>query len=173
MRRRRGTASRRGSCRCFNGAATLSLRRLRFGIFCWCIRFDTSMGPQLYRCGDMISTKGPRYFMSCFNGAATLSLRRRWSWTDSAPQRISFNGAATLSLRRHGCSCEGCSASRALQWGRNFIVAETAPYTTRFLLRFLLQWGRNFIVAETLICWNRRSRRGQASMGPQLYRCGD
>ena len=84
-----------------------------------------------------------------------------------------------------------------LQWGRNFIVAEI--YTKGFdkYLRQALQWGRNFIVAEmssslrmqpaapprfngaaTLSLrksgwWGNWLSLLKASMGPQLYRCGN
>ena len=36
-----------------------------------------------------------------------------------------------------------------------------------------LQWGRNFIVAEMLTWQNRSAPVDTASMGPQLYRCGN
>ena len=36
-----------------------------------------------------------------------------------------------------------------LQWGRNFIVAETTIVLTQLIDAQVLQWGRNFIVAET------------------------
>ena len=36
-----------------------------------------------------------------------------------------------------------------LQWGRNFIVAETRTVATCMSTDGELQWGRNFIVAET------------------------
>ena len=36
-----------------------------------------------------------------------------------------------------------------LQWGRNFIVAETNLEFQGLVVGVLLQWGRNFIVAET------------------------
>ena len=39
----------------------------------------------------------------------------------------------------------------SLQWGRNFIVAETWASTTSSCRLPPLQWGRNFIVAETSI----------------------
>ena len=60
-----------------------------------------------------------------------------------------------------------------LQWGRNFIVAETLA--TQFLDNIIdvLQWGRNFIVAETDKRRHAGLRAGHASMGPQLYRCGN
>ena len=61
-----------------------------------------------------------------------------------------------------------------LQWGRNFIVAEICQSPIRYMGGKTLQWGRNFIVAEICMmpgkytCGYRR-----ASMGPQLYRCGN
>ena len=36
-----------------------------------------------------------------------------------------------------------------LQWGRNFIVAETRVIMELRSTSHMLQWGRNFIVAET------------------------
>ena len=60
-----------------------------------------------------------------------------------------------------------------LQWGRNFIVAEMYMkiMTTRALS--MLQWGRNFIVAEMPASVMEVYQCGSASMGPQLYRCGN
>ena len=192
-----------GSClttsRCFNGAATLSLRRLFMAEPAPVADLLASMGPQLYRCGDSscmeygtparIASMGPQLYRCgdwhvrilqvprrlCFNGAATLSLRRL---IPLLPQRVlryhRFNGAATLSLRRLVNITNQFDYVNMLQWGRNFIVAETYGLvkvrlgaSARFngaatlSLRRLsgieagasqcmtLQWGRNFIVAET------------------------
>ena len=134
---------------CFNGAATLSLRKLnlgRNGIFAvaelqWGRNFIVaettrnsamavagvvaSMGPQLYRCGNVIPM------------------------TEYYDRNKRFNGAATLSLRKHA---EGVLLGKRydeLQWGRNFIVAETSLRCSDQLPSLSLQWGRNFIVAET------------------------
>ena len=88
--------------------------------------------------------------------------------------------------------------SRWLQWGRNFIVAETrcsGPSNSPAVRRFNgaatlslrkqdnshdlygrlvpLQWGRNFIVAETHTYTPKDIIQLLASMGPQLYRCGN
>ena len=107
------------------------------------------MGPQLYRCG---------------NPSLASSIR---------PSRSGFNVAATLSLRKCQIRTMNKHIRPTLQWGRNFIVAETSTQaggtgtSSRFngaatlSLRKLmptginwtdetwLQWGRNFIVAET------------------------
>ena len=61
-----------------------------------------------------------------------------------------------------------------LQWGRNFIVAEMAPSSTALHhSAYQLQWGRNFIVAEITKDARHRISSYHASMGPQLYRCGN
>ena len=61
-----------------------------------------------------------------------------------------------------------------LQWGRNFIVAEMYRYiTTIRFSSYTLQWGRNFIVAEIHRHRDWNPIRSDASMGPQLYRCGN
>ena len=43
----------------------------------------------------------------------------------------------------------------------------------RLLSLYLLQWGRNFIVAETGLHAASLCNFRPASMGPQLYRCGN
>ena len=60
-----------------------------------------------------------------------------------------------------------------LQWGRNFIVAEIIGREKTAVTRYWLQWGRNFIVAETGQHGQTQERGSHASMGPQLYRCGN
>ena len=133
----------------FNGAATLSLRKLaemhqdlrgqsklqwgrnfivaetRYSHDCYGDDCKASMGPQLYRCGNS-------------NLRHTLAVLLTW-----------------------------------LQWGRNFIVAETSWSLFCHIIGIRLQWGRNFIVAETHTGLPRQRPIGHASMGPQLYRCGN
>ena len=132
----------------FNGAATLSLRKLPSPHNAVQGR-AASMGPQLYRCGNAgrhgrllpgrPASMGPQLYRcgnnwkilpsACillrFNGAATLSLRkppgRRRAWRRPA----GFNGAATLSLRKQDGETNYEAPESKLQWGRNFIVAET------------------------------------------------
>ena len=60
-----------------------------------------------------------------------------------------------------------------LQWGRNFIVAETRQINRTAVYEHRLQWGRNFIVAETRLPRSPAEIGQDASMGPQLYRCGN
>ena len=68
-------------------------------------RLGASMGPQLYRCGNWTRSVRLQARVCCFNGAATLSLRK---------QQELITASADLT---------------ALQWGRNFIVAETLCHT--------------------------------------------
>ena len=119
-----GCGRRRAGIR-FNGAATLSLRKLSLDPANIIDQPAASMGPQLYRCGNL---------------PAAFAWRPLWA---------GFNGAATLSLRK--------------------------PPKVDQLVRAYdgLQWGRNFIVAETGACVYGGAQHGQASMGPQLYRCGN
>ena len=63
--------------------------------------------------------------------------------------------------------------SMPLQWGRNFIVAETFSLETQIEYSKKLQWGRNFIVAETGHGDIAVDGLEVTSMGPQLYRCGN
>ena len=157
------------SCPCFNGAATLSLRK--------------------HRAATLAQKARTR-----FNGAATLSLRKRIEMQIDYYTAFCFNGAATLSLRKPFQACNHPVQYPLLQWGRNFIVAETTCLLTPFTMTCfngaatlslrkleepfqresfngaatlslrkhlqtscmlqernepLLQWGRNFIVAET------------------------
>ena len=161
---------------CFNGAATLSLRKptcRKAGctsgrMLQWGRNFivaetrqhlrrllhssQASMGPQLYRCGNLPHAAACPGQGNGFNGAATLSLRKHAGcYADIVPYDR-FNGAATLSLRKLCvCMTAMCSISM-LQWGRNFIVAETWPKERPFWNTDKLQWGRNFIVAETCVC---------------------
>ena len=109
-----------------------------------------SMGPQLYRCGN----KSPGYVMNPDDD------KLQWG--------RNFIVAET-------CGSATCTVwFLSLQWGRNFIVAETWLHDRGDVRGvFTLQWGRNFIVAEIRPIPNQRLRSHSASMGPQLYRCGN
>ena len=133
---------------CFNGAATLSLRKSCPG-------------------GRGCSRSGGR-----FNGAATLSLRKYARATERRPQRTRFNGAATLSLRKSAIPSDDytvdnasmepqlyrCGNKARLSDVYRHIVASMEPQLYRcgnvFDQRWSrsadmrLQWSRNFIVAE-------------------------
>ena len=63
--------------------------------------------------------------------------------------------------------------TEALQWGRNFIVAEIHDMKVPIVGDSALQWGRNFIVAEIHLQHLLMPLCMAASMGPQLYRCGN
>ena len=157
-----------------------------------------SMGPQLYRCGNSIPILHPQ---SILNASMGPQLYRCGNLITSCTNSFGtpcFNGAATLSLRKFGLIFLCLILVSLLQWGRNFIVAEIQRVRHRPTYRPTLQWGRNFIVAEmwrlsaslrsAATCFNgaatlslRKSvwicvqgrPENPASMGPQLYRCGN
>ena len=108
-----------------------------------------SMGPQLYRCGN--------------SGIYAVSACRRN--VSMGPQLYRCgNGLISFVM---------IIVWMWLQWGRNFIVAETEVGEGHPACPFVLQWGRNFIVAE--MSWDYPTCVGVvlASMRPQLYRCGN
>ena len=155
------------------------------------------MGPQLYRCGNAQLRSHQSYRATRFNGAATLSLRKSFFGVVDPSFQVGLQCGrnfivAEMSDPHHeqahpayasmGPQLYRCGNADArdiikkyylLQWGRNFIVAETSTQaggtgtSSRFngaatlSLRKLmptginwtdetwLQWGRNFIVAET------------------------
>ena len=116
--------------RSFNGAATLSLRRRDKRLAGDVQTGRASMGPQLYRCGDPIpETMSP--VMPC--------LKLQWGRNFIVAETSSFGSDTELRVGQ-------------LQWGRNFIVAETriSLRSHKYDSKYTLQWGRNFIVAETL-----------------------
>ena len=132
-----------------------------------------SMGPQLYRCGNL-------------SVAVWLAAGTALQW-----------GRNFIVAETWKAPIIGVYGSLMLQWGRNFIVAETRqPWrllgqtegsfngAATLSLRkrqvrignynnYKLQWGRNFIVAETGDEEEEKPTHCIASMGPQLYRCGN
>ena len=115
-------------------------------------QWTASMGPQLYRCGNRErldagvlphrASMGPQLYR-CGNSESDAKF---------IIKEFSFNGAATLSLRKPWNELTGSADIDMLQWGRNFIVAETRPRRAGSGGLRGLQWGRNFIVAETWTC---------------------
>ena len=85
--------------RYFNGAATLSLRKSRPGPGPWLFRLPASMGPQLYRYGNLASSLSPTVKY------ASMGPQLYHYGNDMADDKPSLT-------------------SQVLQWGRNFIVAE-------------------------------------------------
>ena len=130
------------------------------------------MGPQLYRCGNLAGG-AIGYLFSRLQWGRNFIVAETGSTSASSARPACFNGAATLSLRKHSGWPPRCRSVRALQWGRNFIVAETTGMSTGIWDTMSLQWGRNFIVAETRQQVPQPGRGVRASMGPQLYRCGN
>ena len=133
------------------------------------------MGPQLYRCGNEQKAASPDIADARFNGAATLSLRKylvgidlRYAaaWASIGPQLYRCGNVEITHPDK--------SQLTMLQWGCNFIVAEMPCLGWWGLVAAgWLQWGRNFIVAEMGNSPRCFYSNFPASMGPQLYRCGN
>ena len=133
-----------------------------------------SMGPQLYRCGnenipaDARSALQQLQWGRNFIVAEILPARLR------GPTNTSFNGAATLSLRKPGFQVLNDGYVLPLQWGRNFIVAETGCSGIGFGRVVGASMGPQLYRCGNycLPCW-QGCPKTYASMGPQLYRCGN
>ena len=111
---------------------------------------------------------------TCFNGAATLSLRKSAvPRPHLAHSSAGFNGAATLSLRKSDAPCVAVWSPAVLQWGRNFIVAEIDPKEDNDVITFLASMGPQLYRCGNEPTQRRRPVKRVASMGPQLYRCGN
>ena len=157
----------------FNGAAAFQLRKFPRFEFRGQQLCGTSMGPQLFSCGNASSpapcacpcaaSMGPQLF-SCGNlggfgsrqhaiaasmGPQLFSCGNRHClpWMKCAPR--CFNGAAAFQLRKYTIMARIALADIPLQWGRSFSAAEIDTPTA----------------APTLA--------NQASMGPQLFSCGN
>ena len=132
-----------------------------------------SMGPQLYRCGNRVGLHLLQFRPRSFNGATTLSLWKFWSIHISHRLLPSFNGPQ---LYRCGNLAEFTNAA---VWFLCFNGATTLSLWKFRILRIVvyrqcrLQWGHNFIVVEIRVDSIVVVKVNLASMGPQLYRCGN
>ena len=159
--------------RCFNGAATLSLRK---SCLCSIISLNicfASMGPQLYRCGNL---RKPYRKKGGAMASMGPQLYRCGNWRPRAPRGGAsrcFNGAATLSLRKYLTSTAGSLLVQWLQWGRNFIVAEMRLDPLEIVDIPHASMGPQLYRCGNGDDGDDVSSLGAASMGPQLYRCGN
>ena len=136
------------------------------------VHLSASMEPQLYRCGNLVSD--PKVgAMTCFNGAATLSLRKFDPGLMQELYDWALQWGRNFIVAEMGGGVYSNRFTFVLQWGRNFIVAEINQRTSERSGNPQLQWGRNFIVAEIRSRPYAGTLRLGASMGPQLYRCGN
>ena len=124
LRKWRVRRGRQETRTCFNGAATLSLRKCATARQNSARITPASMGPQLYRCGN----RDKIHVIEMSNYASMGPQLYRcgngsWLIAPLAPSS-SFNGAATLSLRKYFPEGGSRDIPVTLQWGRNFIVAE-------------------------------------------------
>ena len=157
-----------------------------------------SNGPQLYRCGNAVAGCTSHARCNRFNGAATLSLRKfakmgilksvvhmlQWGRNFIVAEILqiaslgcsimhSFNGAAILSLRKCLTPITLLATVGGLQWGRNFIVAEIVLLAVGFRIVMLASMGPQLYRCGNRQCAGSPWSRLDASMGPQLYRCGN
>ena len=112
-----------------------------------------SMGPQLHRCGKPRQRGGRRAPRDASMGP---QLHRCGKGERTGPHIHPEFASMGPQLHRCGKSRRNsvALAYRVLQWGRNFIVAESRSVPWPPTSSGGLQWGRNFIVAES---WNRPS----------------
>ena len=140
LRKRGGQGQALRQATSFNGAATLSFGT-GFTMRSRHTQYLASMGPQHYRCGNLI--KG---FTAISNHLASMGPQHYRCGNTStgearAPRTPCFNGAATLSLRKRGYKPLSYKTMTELQWGRNIIVAETQLKWCPFALKYKLQWA--------------------------------
>ena len=108
-----------------------------------------------------------------FNGAATFSLRKAAFFASASAASTAFNGAATFSLRKvvvpHIIDLGVKPPSMGPQL---FRCGKVMTLVSTHSKRAALQWGRNFFVAERRSNPPLFSLFSYPSMGPQLFRCG-
>ena len=156
------------------------------------------MGPQLYRCGNLnprgiregvfcplqwgrnfivaeIRLLSPRIFSTLW-----LQWGRNFIVAEMLPVLATPGNGLPASMGPQLYRCgnmthdpDGTCRECGLQWGRNFIVAEISFFDAPLCQAPWLQWGRNFIVAEIMVVRGPKTTVLLASMGPQLYRCGN
>ena len=133
----------------FNGAATLSLRKPGKSYGACLARKVASMGPQLYRCGNFIA----------------MMLSGKIAIASMGPQLYRCGNLARVTAPAW--------PERLLQWGRNFIVAETKKGGGIPYLIFYASMGPQLYRCGNMAIPMVFGLMGKASMGPQLYRCGN
>jgi len=84
-----------------------------------------------------------------------------------------FNGAAAFQLRKYGARFNMPWSTKWLQWGRSFSAAEIRASIREDSQKEALQWGRSFSAAEMQARSGAIRAGGKASMGPQLFSCGN
>ena len=85
----------------------------------------------------------------------------------------SFNGAATLRLRKSSAIPLDTPATTWLQWGRNFTVAEIGNLGNNIAPPSTASMGPQLYGCGNSTILNIINHPIKASMGPQLYGCGN
>ena len=131
------------------------------------------MEPQLYRCGNVPASSDTRFLPTA------LQWSRNFIVAEILRSLISVGSGWSLQWSRNFIVAEimspaaATTATPTLQWSRNFIVAEMITWASPLDQISMLQWSRNFIVAEMNQAANNHGGPYNASMEPQLYRCGN
>ena len=132
------------------------------------------MGPQLYRCGNILAgLQASEQNRMLQWGRNFIVAEMRAATSRYAPAEPSFNGAATLSLRKY------VRTSWAIARSHGFNGAATLSLRKSYRSQWDSRREACFNGAATLSLRKCRHLRGTyagsqlASMGPQLYRCGN
>ena len=137
----------------FNGAATLSLRKLMDSVDPPSKWVTLQWGRNFIVAEMRLRALRVRFSVQGFNGAATLSLRKCTASERHSPHTSMrrFNGAATLSLRK--------------STSRNYSTLAKSPSFN----------GAATLSLRKCTIFSTKDRQPSvlASMGPQLYRCGN
>ena len=183
---------------CFNGAATLSLRKFkRLGNDAR-DSLKASMGPQLYRCGNthcrifcrryLLASMGPQLYRCGNSHSFSVILRHmavlQWGRNFivaeilAAPPLLSwrhvrFNGAATLSLRKSMVYYGSINGTTSFNGAATLSLRKSIRRLLALVAALAASMG-----PQLYRCGNWRFKlqtvtRHLASMGPQLYRCGN
>ena len=86
---------------------------------------------------------------------------------------VSFNGATTLQLRKFADAGLLSCPTQLLQWGHNFTVAEMPPLGKKITIHDAASMGPQLYSCGNAQAATKVNINPDASMGPQLYSCGN
>ena len=172
--------------RCFNGAAVVRLRKLKFA---WSFSLtdlgssSASMGPQSSDCGNHRASHGTRCAdmtkLQWGRSRQTAETLRPASQRQPRAAYECFNGAAVVRLRKRGFRACGLDRNRQqASMGPQSVRLRKPKSRIRRACRTVaarLQWGRSRQTAETRpgAVEHVLKARMPASMGPQSSDCGN
>ena len=132
-----------------------------------------SMGPQLVRCGMEYILWGLCVFITVLQWGRNLFVAECASGRRVAASSYSLQWGRNLFVAECGQSpCRAAAGNARFNGAATCSLRNDAILTRPFILINMLQWGRNLFVAECRIFATGKKYEGDASMGPQLVRCG-